>query len=447
MKKLILITVVLGLITSFAYSQVTTPISPSGLPLSTGVPGVVQPASTDATSSTVIAQPDYIINGTLNSGGSSISLPIKGRNGASVVLGSGLTGTVFVDISYDNELTWISQGAVFYNYSLTLGTSSGIVYSMPATGGFSRSIAFPNGVTHLRLTCTLSGTSATFVLSTTNTLANPFITAYGMVDVVANDPPMAIRIGGIDGIGGFRSPHVKSAAHANTDYGLVTRNIPINNEDKHLTISFNESVAAPTAATWYVKRRQAPIGGLTWRPLSAHSVVTTAGSQTFIGICLSMGTFNTSTNVFTDGSAGTSSVWYSRLFAVVNTALSAASTNVTVTYTDQNNNTGHTTSALTIAASAPVGNAFEFVLAATTGQERDSGIRDITAVSDSANPTGVIEFWACNPIMHTLGVANAFESTSFRDYKMTSPETLMIILQQAATTAQLRGASIIMSVR
>jgi hypothetical protein len=153
-----------------------------------------------------------------------------------------------------------------------------------------------------------------------------------------------------------------------------------------------------------------------------------------------------SCNVFTDGSAAAAGVFYSRLLAVVQTVLSATPTNITVTYTDQDGNTGHATSALTIPASAPVGNVFEFVLANTAGQMKDVGVTDVTAVVDTAAPTGVVEIWGFNPLLDTFGVANAFEVCSFDNYAITSPENVMIILQQAATTAQQRGATIVGSI-
>jgi hypothetical protein len=216
--------------------------------------------------------------------------------------------------------------------------------------------------------------------------------------------------------------------------------------DSCITIGINESVAAPTAATWYLKRQWAVPSGKFFRPSRTHSVVTTAGSRTMIGTALKLGSFNVSTNVFTDGSAAAAGVFYSRLLAVVQTVLSATPTNITVTYTDQDGNTGHATSALTIPASAPVGNVFEFVLANTAGQMKDVGVTDVTAVVDTAAPTGVVEIWGFNPLLDTFGVANAFEVCSFDNYAITSPENVMIILQQAATTAQQRGATIVGSI-
>jgi hypothetical protein len=175
-------------------------------------------------------------------------------------------------------------------------------------------------------------------------------------------------------------------------------------------------------------------------------VVTTAGSRTLVGIGRKLGSFDVSSNVFTEGGSVASPEHYSRLFAVVTTALSAAATNVTVTYTNEAGTLGRTTAALTIPASAPVGNCFEFTLQATTGQMRDNGVKDVTAISDTAAPTGVIEIWGVNPLHDTLGNANAYEVGSFDNVACSSDEAVLMMFQQAATTAQQRGALITGSV-
>lgn len=214
-----------------------------------------------------------------------------------------------------------------------------------------------------------------------------------------------------------------------------------------IAIGLAESVAAPTAATWYIKRQWAVPGSAVFVPSRAWSTVTTAGTRTMVAISNTLGTFNVSSNVFTDGNSVASPRHYTRLFACVTTALSAVATNVTVTYTDELGNTGNTTTALTIPASAPVGNCFEFQLAATTGQMRDVGVRDVTAVSDTAAPTGVIEIHGHNALLDAQGVANALEQTTYDTAQVVSPEVVEILFHQAATTAQQRGAHLFGAIR
>lgn len=214
-----------------------------------------------------------------------------------------------------------------------------------------------------------------------------------------------------------------------------------------VTLSVSESVVAPTAATWYLKRQWTVPSTFTYVPSRAFSAVATAGTRTQIVAALAMGSFNVSTNAFTDSSSVAAPRHYARLYACVTTALSATATTVTVTYTNEEGTTGRTTVGLVIPASAPVGNCFEFQLAATTGQMRDEGVRDVTAVSDTAAPTGVIEICAHNPLHDAQGALNAFEQSAYDTFSMTNPEKVEILFFQAATTAQQRGATIVGAIR
>ena len=146
---------------------------------------------------------------------------------------------------------------------------------------------------------------------------------------------------------------------------------------------------------------RAPLAATIWERVLTYTIPTNqtfnliqfqsaAGNTTQISRCvkqITFGSFNVSTNVFTDGSAfaPTGNEFSSRLYALVSTVLSATPTNVTVTYTNQDGTVGRTTSALTIPASAPATTMYEFIL-----QTGDFGVRDVTAVSDTASPTGII---------------------------------------------------------
>lgn len=208
-----------------------------------------------------------------------------------------------------------------------------------------------------------------------------------------------------------------------------------------------ESVAAPTAATWYLKNQWALPAGAHFTPTRAYSMVTTAGSETFIGIANALGSFNLSSNAFTDGNSVAAPLHYSRLFGCVTTVQSATATTITVTYTDELGNTGNTTAGAVFASASPVGNCMEFVLATTTGQMRDSGVRDITAVSDTAAPTGVVTFYGMTTVLDAHGQALVKEWTDFDAGELAANEQMVILFKQAATTAQLRGAGITGSLR
>lgn len=223
-----------------------------------------------------------------------------------------------------------------------------------------------------------------------------------------------------------------------TPSNIVTLNIP------------SESVAAPTAAVWYQKRRWAIPAAGHYVPIRVWSYVTTAASETMIVGANRLGSFNVSTNAFTDGNSVASPRFYSRILGCVTTVMSAVATAITVTYTDELGNTGNLTGAVTFAASSPVGNCYEFVNAVTTGEMRDNGVRDITAVSDTAAPTGVVELFGINEMFysqHPVGFLLATPHAGEAVGEFANPEEIMILFKQAAVTAQIRFAGIEGAVR
>lgn len=214
----------------------------------------------------------------------------------------------------------------------------------------------------------------------------------------------------------------------------------------NLTISSFESVAAPTIATWYVKRQWALPASAVFTPIRAWSTVTTASSRTMIGVINNLGNINVSSNVFTDGNSVASPRHYARMFGCVTTVMSATANTITVTYIDELGNS-QATAALSIPASAPVGNCFEFPLISPGGPLLDSGVRDITNITDSAAPTGVLTVYGINPIHDVQGAAITLEGSAADYGQLSSTEQIIILLQQAATTAQLRSAGITGSIR
>lgn len=111
---------------------------------------------------------------------------------------------------------------------------------------------------------------------------------------------------------------------------------------------------------------------------------------------ISFGSFDVSTNVFTDGNdyLAVPSKYASRLALKVTTATSALATSVTVTYVNQDGVGGRVTTAAVLSASAPIGAIVDFVL-----QAGDYGVRDVTAISDTAAPTGVIQIIGCTDLI------------------------------------------------
>jgi hypothetical protein len=210
----------------------------------------------------------------------------------------------------------------------------------------------------------------------------------------------------------------------------------------------SESVAAPFATTWYVKRRFTPPANSHFIPSRISSTVTTAGTRTLVTEGLTLATWNENTNAFTDGSSVAAPRHFSRLFAVVTTTRAATANTITVTYTDELGNTGNSATCAMPATALTVGSAIECGLAVTTGNELDAGVRDVTAVADSAAPaTGIVALWGMNAMHDAQGAANAYEMTDYDQGEIPTTETVFILFFQAAVTAQQRAAVVFGSIR
>lgn len=226
-----------------------------------------------------------------------------------------------------------------------------------------------------------------------------------------------------------------------TDTPLLTKET-MNN----VSISSNESVAAPTAATWYVRRQWALPASAHFVPYLVWAAVTTAGSRSMVAIVNNMGNLNLSTNTFTAGNSVASPFFYSRLFGCVTTVMSATADTITPTYTDDQGNSQAATG-VAFASASPVGNCFEFPLATSTpASALDTGVRAVTAAVDTAAPTGVVTFFGVNVLLDTVGPASTLEQVhvgggSFVG-ELNANEQIMLLLMQAATTAQQRSIGI-----
>lgn len=212
------------------------------------------------------------------------------------------------------------------------------------------------------------------------------------------------------------------------------------------SISTSESVAAPTAAVWYVKRQWALPASAHFTPTRAYAAVTTAGSRTLVGVINNLGNLNLSTNTYTAANSVASPFFYGRLFGCVTTVMSATADTITPTYTDELGNSQAATG-VAFASASPVGNCYEFPLAAAAGATIDAGVRAVTAASDNAAPTGVVTFYGVNPLLDTVGPANTLDSTVLDTGELNANEQMIIMLLQAATTAQQRSAGVTGAIR
>lgn len=129
-----------------------------------------------------------------------------------------------------------------------------------------------------------------------------------------------------------------------------------------------------------------------------------------------LGSINMNTGTFTDGSAmptrtvkGSSVTTSGQMVvAVVTTAVTATTPLVTITYTDQDGNTGNS-AAMTLPTSPALNSVFNVYPHLATG---DTGIRDITAVTKSAGTAGVITFYG----LHIINVSPIQSSAAINRY-------------------------------
>jgi len=108
---------------------------------------------------------------------------------------------------------------------------------------------------------------------------------------------------------------------------------------------------------------------------------------------INFGSFNTGTNVFTDsGFSAPVPHFFGILEAEVTTALSATADTLAITYVNQDGVGGRTATAI-MPSGAVVGRRIRATL-----QAGDTGVQDVTAVTDSAATTGVVRIQGINQL-------------------------------------------------
>ena len=188
----------------------------------------------------------------------------------------------------------------------------------------------------------------------------------------------------------FRGPAAITAATTGSGYTTVRR--------------FPRPIVIPSVA--------APVTGF------YITAVIVAPSQTqgqIVGLEYLLGTINIGTGAFTDGVAmpsktirGTSVQTAASLaFCAVTSAVSGTST-ITITYTNQSGTTGRTAS-LTLPSSPALGSAFYIHPHLQAG---DTGIRDVTNITQSGGTGGVVEVYGLLPIRSVASASMAGQDTS-----------------------------------
>lgn len=149
------------------------------------------------------------------------------------------------------------------------------------------------------------------------------------------------------------------------------------------------------------------------QPLSFMSLSATAAYGARAIYLRKLGTYNLGTSTWTDaGVTASAGSFFASLMGVVTTALSAAATTVTATYTNESG-TGGRLATLALASAQPLGSRLDFTLATRTDAfgvagKPDAGVFDVTAVTDNSAATGIMDIYGYDTIAYTrLLTANA----------------------------------------
>lgn len=229
-------------------------------------------------------------------------------------------------------------------------------------------------------------------------------------------------------------------------------NSVINSSPRNIvSIAFSESVAAPVAASWYIKKLWSTIAisnPTDVVPSRAFAAVTTAaGSRTLIAVINPLATFNMNTNAFAEVNSVAPPLSYGRLFGCVNAGMAATADTITVVY-NNHNTISHTTAGVVFPASTIQGVCFEFPLAGDPGGGTDIGATSVTNITDTAAPaTGTLTVYGVTTLLESLGTTT-LDSTLLDTGRLnTAQEQIAILLMQTLTTAQQRTAGVTLAIR
>jgi hypothetical protein len=178
------------------------------------------------------------------------------------------------------------------------------------------------------------------------------------------------------------------------------------NVDLIPSTGWNAANNRPWIVGW-VRTTQSLPAGVTAYILSEVSLSLFPNRPVLLAELVNLGSIDISgaSGTFTDGSVmptetelGASVVKFGPVLVEVTAALNATPGSLTVTYTNQDGTTLHSSGALVLGASCGVGQANFLTLAAG-----DYGVRDITAAARSGGttPAGTLKFWGVIPIVQT----------------------------------------------
>lgn len=164
------------------------------------------------------------------------------------------------------------------------------------------------------------------------------------------------------------------------------------------SVQFNGTISNRAVNEWTSLQSFVIPTGFFAQPLAFRALSATAGYGARAIFMRKLGSYNLGTSTWSDtGVNASTGSFFAGLMGVVTTALSAAATTVTATYTNESGTAGRSAT-LALAASQPVGSRIDFALATRTdafgiANKPDAGVFDVTAMTDNSAATGVIDVY------------------------------------------------------
>ena len=197
-----------------------------------------------------------------------------------------------------------------------------------------------------------------------------------------------------------------------------------------LEVQYNKSFAAVNANEWQEVADYTVPTGYQFSVTSFRCYSATAGEEARVIVETIAGTYECSTNTFTDGDAIASPQFASGVYILLTTANGNANDVITITYTNEHGTTGRTCT-ISLAKNSLLGTHIEGVL-----EGDDIGIRDVTNVTSTATQAGAFAVEMYYSIFSLLMTSSGtmYQATSISGSPVSIPADGKIVLQVLAGT-------------
>lgn len=266
------------------------------------------------------------------------------------------------------------------------------------------------------------------------------------------------RTASVDGFGSLKTRIADAAGSLLLGQKTMADSIPtvIASDQTPIPITFSPSPDNKTIQLLYESISSQPVNANEWQSVLSYVVPSgfklspasfQASSSSSADLAravrlLSLATYNSATNTFTDGSAYTTPQFAARMYCFVTTAIGSGSNDsITITYTNHEGTTGRTATA-TIPKSSPVGTRVEVTL-----QAGDIGVLDVTNITHTA--TGQAGAWTLEGTFTlfylTLAVGNVqYDATgALNAFLIQSTQTVTMQYKTGSAAAKTRRINMV----